>query len=305
MAPRNGTAAFETSAEAIETAVLRLLHWDDLPSWRRDNAFILSGYRPTTHSLGASVRSLFHLHNESVNVWSHLAGSLAFALAGAYYYHYCRALVGPRYAAASAADALVFACFFGSAFACLGMSAVYHLLCNHSEAVARWGNKLDYTGIVFLIVGSYVPALWYGFFCDAGLLTAYLGAIVLLGLGCVVVSWFEHFRTPAWRPYRALMYVALGLSGVVPILHALTSRGYRELDERMGLSWVILQGALYIFGALVYAVRFPERRYPGKFDIWGSSHQIFHVFVLLAAATHLYGMTRAFDFHHSILGAQC
>jgi adiponectin receptor len=52
-------------------------------------------------------------------------------------------------------------------------------------------------------------------------------------------------------------------------------------------------------------VRFPERKYPGTFDIWGSSHQIFHIFVLLAAASHLYGMTKAFDFHHSILQAQC
>jgi adiponectin receptor len=59
------------------------------------------------------------------------------------------------------------------------MSAVYHMLCNHSEEVAKWGNKLDYTGIVFLIVGSYVPALWYGFYCEAGVLTGYLGAVSL------------------------------------------------------------------------------------------------------------------------------
>lgn len=69
-----------------------------------------------------------------------------------------------------------------------------------------------------------------------------------------MVSWFDHFRTPAWRPYRALMFVGLGLSGVVPILHALSVYGYRQLDERMGLSWVILQGGLYIFGAFLYAV---------------------------------------------------
>jgi adiponectin receptor len=52
-------------------------------------------------------------------------------------------------------------------------------------------------------------------------------------------------------------------------------------------------------------VRFPECKYPGTFDIWGSSHQMFHVFVLLAAASHLYAMAIAFDYHHSVLGAQC
>lgn len=50
------------------------------------------------------------------------------------------------------------------------------------------------------------------------------------------------------------MFVGLGVSGVVPIVHALTYYGYRRLHERMGLSWVILQGGLYIFGAFLYAV---------------------------------------------------
>ena len=149
--------------------------------------------------------------------------------------------------------------------------------------------------------------------------------IALLGLGCLTVSWLEHFRTPAWRPYRALMFVGLGLSGVVPILYLLaTECTYGELNERMGLGWVILQGALYISGAFLYAVsclavylfrhslltnaqqaRWPERTWPGRFDIWGSSHQIFHVFVVLAAASHLHGMIQAFDFHHTGLGSQC
>lgn len=42
----------------------------------------------------------------------------------------------------------------------------------------------------------------------------------------------------------------------------------------------------------------PERLRPGRFDIWGSSHQIFHVLVLMAAATHLTGLLKAFDYRH-------
>ena len=81
----------------------------------------------------------------------------------------------------------------------------------------------------------------------------------LLGTGCIVVSWFEHFRTPEWRPYRALMFVGLGVSGVVPILHSLLAYySFAELNARMGLGWVILQGGLYIFGAFLYAVSKPQ-----------------------------------------------
>lgn len=51
-----------------------------------------------------------------------------------------------------------------------------------------------------------------------------------------------------------MMFVGLGASGVVPILHALTFTSFTQLDELMGLRWVMLQGAMYIFGALLYAV---------------------------------------------------
>ncbi|KAK0621755.1 hemolysin-III related-domain-containing protein [Bombardia bombarda] len=288
-----------STAKKVEQALLIL--WDDLPAWRRDNAYIHSGYRATSNSYYRSFLSLGYLHNETVNIWSHLLGAIGFTITGLL----SHSLIAPRYEAASPADMLAMACFFAGAFLCLGMSATYHTLTNHSPAVAKWGNKLDYTGIVFLIVGSYVPALYYGFSCFPKLLTVYLSTIAVLGLGCLTVSWFEHFRTPAWRPYRALMFVGLGLSGVGPILHGLTIYGYRQLDQRMGLSWVILQGAMYIFGAFLYGARWPERQFPGHFDIFGSSHQIFHIFVVLAAAAHLKGMAGAFDYHHSLVGAYC
>ncbi|KAK8089649.1 hemolysin III family channel protein [Apiospora hydei] len=290
----------------VEQALRRLVHWDDLPAWRRDNQFLLRGYRPDSGSYLGSLSSLFYVHNESVNIWTHLLGCGAFATGGGLaLYHGFDALVAPRYASASRSDVLVFGCFFAGAVACLGMSATFHTVMNHSPDVAKWGNKLDYSGIVFLIVGSYVPALYYGLFCLPELLMVYMYGIFALGAGCGIVSWVEFFRTPAWRPYRTMMFVGLGVSGVLPICHALTTYGYKGLDQRMGLSWVLLEGFLYIFGAFLYAVRWPERSFPEKFDIWGSSHQLFHILILFAALSHLIGMAKAFDYHHTILGAQC
>ncbi|KAK6213731.1 hemolysin iii family channel protein [Colletotrichum tabaci] len=303
-------SAVETLLSSVESTAIRLekkvedallVLWDDLPSWRRDNAYILTGYRRASGSYLGSLRSLAYLHNESVNIWSHLVGAVAFLLAGLVLY----TTVAPRYASAAPADVLVFACFFAGAISCLGMSATYHAVCNHSPEVAKWGNKLDYSGIVFLIVGSYVPAMYYGFYCHPSLMRFYLWTINLLGLGCGAVSWIEFFRSPEWRTFRACMFVALGTSGVVPVLHGAALYGRAEMEARMSLSWVVLHGALYIFGAFLYAVRWPERSFPGTFDIWGSSHQIFHFFVVAAAATHLYGMAKAFDYHHTVRGSLC
>jgi hypothetical protein len=46
--------------------------------------------------------------------------------------------------------------------------------------------------------------------------------------------------------------------------------------------------------------RFPESRYPGKFDIWGS-HSIFHILVVCAAVVQLIGYLDAFDYAHTNL----
>ncbi len=173
---RKRRPSFSETLTEVSSKVSSALHWhwDDLPPWRRDNAFILSGYRPTSNSYLSSFNSLWYLHNESVNIWTHLLGALFFTVLGLTLH----SVIAPRYyTQATDSDVLVFACFFGGAFVCLGMSATYHALCNHSPAVAKWGNKLDYTGIVFLIMGSYVPALYYGLFCHEGLMTVYLSAV--------------------------------------------------------------------------------------------------------------------------------
>ncbi len=161
----------QTAREAeqkVERALLLL--WDDLPAWRQDNHFIRSGYRAESKSYWRSFASLFYVHNEFVNIWTHLIGAVVFPLIGIWLHN----VIAPRYASASNPDILVFSCFFGGALLCLGMSATFHATMNHSEDVAKWGNKLDYSGIVFLIVGSYVPALYYGLFCLPKLLTVYM-----------------------------------------------------------------------------------------------------------------------------------
>jgi len=78
--------------------------------------------------------------------------------------------------------------------------------------------------------------------------------ICSLGSGCATVSIFDKFRTPAWRPYRAGMFVAMGLSAVFPVLHGVSLYGIQEMRGRIGLSWLVLQGFLYILGAGLYAV---------------------------------------------------
>lgn len=149
--------------------------WSEIAPWQQDNHYITSGYRPQSNSYAKSWRSLLYIHNETVNIYTHLLGALVFLITS-----YC--LYGelqPRYETATKEDVYVFACFFGGAVACLGMSGTYHTIQNHSHEVAVWGNKLDYLGIVFLIWGSFVPVLYYAFQAEPQLMKTYWAMVCI------------------------------------------------------------------------------------------------------------------------------
>ncbi|KAL6249507.1 hypothetical protein RBB50_003360 [Rhinocladiella similis] len=278
-----------------------LVHWKDLPHWQQDNHHIHASYRRASYSYARSWQSIFHWHNESVNIWSHLIpGALALPFSIVLY-----KTLEPRYEQASAADVIALGCFFIGIALCLGMSATFHTVSNHSPAVARMWNQLDYAGISLLIAGSFIPSVYYGFWCNPDRQWVYWTMICSLGIACTATSVLPKFRTPAWRPYRALMFVGMGVSAVFPVLDGLLTFGIEAMEKQIGLSWLVLQGVLYIAGAALYAARIPESWYPGKFDTLGSSHQIFHVLIVLAAMSHLRGLLKAFDYRHGMMGSMC
>lgn len=286
--------------------------WHELQEWQRDNHHILSGYRPASNSYRKSwwryvltkslkgliidIASLTYLHNESVNIYTHLIGTFVSIITSAILYQ----VLAPRYQGATKEDVFVFGCFFFGAACCLGMSATYHTISNHSLEIAKFGNQLDYLGIVILIWGSFIPSIYYGFRDDVRLTRIYWTMITTIGAGTALVTAAPKFRTAEWRPFRAAMFVAMGLSAIFPVIHGLQTFGVDYLNKSIALPWLVTHGVLYIVGAAIYAVRIPERWAPGRFDIWGNSHQIFHVLVLIAAATHLTGLVKAFDNRHSL-----
>jgi hypothetical protein len=55
-----------------------LMQWVDLPDWRRDNEYIISGYRRESTSFRKSLASWKYIHKETVNIYSHLFGTVLF-----------------------------------------------------------------------------------------------------------------------------------------------------------------------------------------------------------------------------------
>ncbi|KAF7951666.1 hypothetical protein EAE96_006965 [Botrytis aclada] len=281
--------------EEVGERRLKVMRWDEVAEWRQDNEYILTGYRPETKSSLRSFRSVFHLHNETINIHCHLLGAVLFALLPIYIYH----TLLPRYNDAATADLVVFALFFGGVAVCFGLSFLYHTLNNHSHQTAAFWIELDYLGIVALMWGSTVATIYHGFICDVKLQRIYWSMITLLSLALTLFTLLPPFRTPFFRPYRTLMYAALGLSAVIFIVHSIVIYGISLQYKRLSLGWIVGMAGLNFVGALAYSSRIPEKYYPGRFDIYGNSHQILHCMVVLAALAHFAGLVQSFDYLHS------
>ena len=159
--------------------------------------------------------------------------------------------------------------FLGSVVGLMGTSALYHRV-SWSRAWYAWMRRLDHAMIFVLITGTETPLFVLGlegrgldwlFYLAFG--TAAAGfAITMLWVGA-----------PKW--VRAVVYVVVGWSGVPAMQHIADALGWTAL----GL--LVLGGVLYSVGAIAYALKRPNP-WPGRFGY----HEVFHAFVVAAAATH-------------------
>lgn len=141
-----------------------LLSFDEMPEWFRaeSNKWVYHGYRPISGSIRASFRSWLYLHNESVNIYSHLIPAFVFLL-GEWSIHGYLSRISSR---VTAADYVAFSIFMLAAVTCLSLSATYHTLMNHSKHVDRLCLRLDMLGVVIFILGDLVLGIYMVFWCD-------------------------------------------------------------------------------------------------------------------------------------------
>ncbi|XP_018964313.1 adiponectin receptor protein 1-like isoform X2 [Cyprinus carpio] len=275
----------------------RVIPYHLLPDWLKDNDYLLQGHRPPMPSFRACFGSIFRIHTETGNIWTHLLGLILFLCLGTL------TMLRPNVSfMAPVQEKVVFGMFFLGAVLCLSFSWLFHTVYCHSEKVSRTFSKLDYSGIALLIMGSFVPWLYYSFYCSPQPRFIYLSVVCVLGVAAIVVAQWDRFATPRHRSTRAGVFMGLGLSGLIPTMHFTIAEGFVKATTVGQMGWFYLMGAMYISGASLYAARIPERYFPGKCDIWFQSHQIFHVLVVGAAFVHFYGISNLQEFRYGLEG---
>lgn len=139
-----------------------LLSVDEMPKWfqRSSNPWIIEGYRPISGSVSVSFGSWLYIHNESVNIYSHIIPAISFLLGERYVHQYLASR------SSGVGDSVAFSVFMLAAVACLSLSATYHTLMNHSQKVERVCLRLDMLGVVVFILGDLVLGIYLIFWCE-------------------------------------------------------------------------------------------------------------------------------------------
>lgn len=279
----------QSIAYAREQAQERgLISYEDLPTPWRINPHITKGYRFCESSVECVV-SVFTVTNESVNIWSHALGFI-FVLMLAFYY-FPNSL---NYNLSTNLDIFFVALFFVAACKCLVCSCMWHTMNSIADQtlMERFA-CVDYTGISLLIAASIMTTEHAAFYCEPTSRWVYVTATAVLGIGGVIVPWHPFFNREDMAWARVAFYLSLGATGFVPVI---------ELIVRRGPEWayyfyapITMSVIVYITGAVVYAMRIPEKFLPGWFDYFGGSHNIWHFAVLGGILFHYHAMSEMFS----------
>ncbi len=177
------------------------------------------------------------------------------------------ALVGTADGGAATTTAAIYATGVCGLF---GVSALYHRRTWATDRSRAWMRRLDHSMIFVFIAATYTPIAVLAL---TGTLGTVILAVVWAGALAGVALSMAWPGAPKWL--TALVYVALGWVAVAAM---------PQLWESLGpwsVAGLALGGVLYTLGAVVYARGRPDPR-PAVFGY----HEIFHAFVVVAAASH-------------------
>jgi len=210
------------------------------------------------------LRSIFEVHNETINIWTHLITGAGWASVG---------LDALGHESLSPMDQ---ACIFfvvimgGAMFVC---SILAHLCSCLSERANLWWWRVDYCGILSLWFGRLVfdsyfilakchPFLFQlSLVCSILVFSVAVPSIVFHRTTAHFIGVFAYIHLP-------LLYLATGMADQPANQHTANYLYYNM--------WAFVCA---IVGFSFFSSRLPEVMFPGVFDIWGHSHQWWHIFV--------------------------
>lgn len=247
--------------KAVNDGKHHLLHYYQLPLLWRENKYIVYGYRFSL-SHWRTVRLIFQMHNETINIWTHGAGVAIMMYL--MLVHYPLTTV---YAANSWVDNVPVYLFFFSAFQCLLGSCVWHTMANFAHYPTRANCAcVDYTGITVLITFLVILSEYTLLYHHPNFFKGIAGFLAFCGVAGFAFNWSPYFDKPECRSLRIGFFVGLAFLGVIAMVVVSLYQGLLyTLKFFFPIVWKLF--LWYGLGVVFYGGLMPERfRYDVIYD---------------------------------------
>ena len=246
---------------------------------------ILGGYRPLHQPWSYYLRSMFWIHNETLNIWTHLLAPI-FLIALLCTCSQDEEVVNNP----SMHGIYIFTVAFSLTYL---LSALMHVFYHKSVFAFLVLNQLDHVGIAIGLHGGILMR----FYCSGNvLLYESIGSYLLL---LPPICTFIMAVSPALHDYelndkkrrngnrRILCFIIISCIFVVLLsrLYDYYINGTRlyHLNIYHGFEFIT-----YVTGSIIFHYHIPESLSPGRFDILGQGHQLFHVITAAQGTCILY-----------------
>jgi len=248
--------------------------------------YIFNGFRSIDQPWIYYWKSLFHKHNETINVWSHLIGILYMVHLLIYYYQRLNFFENAHswpFAVSLCTAILMFIC---SAFA--------HLLHSKSESIHMTCFLIDFIGVSLHGFGSgflhiyYCAPQWYYEIIQY----YYVFILLLFGILACFLNCFAQYYYH--RPYPLIKRICQFFPCGILWIYSITPLFIRLYSSNILLNPSLIchlaQIILFLFGGILFGFDIPQRFWPGTLDFIGQGHQLFHLCIYLITICQMHGV---------------
>lgn len=212
--------------------------------------------------------SWMYAHNESGNIWTHLAGAGA---AVGILICICSGMPLCTQCMLTAADRAVIASYAAGAVVCLSSSVIYHTFNCCSKTSYACCKRLDHAGVLCLLVASDLPMIYFGFYGKPLLQSIYLGLVLAITVAAGFVMLAKQRTDSRFHVTRQLIFIGLVAVGWSHMVHEVAMKGGMSTEEGRASAWCWVSSfGFYAAGFAFFLTKFPERAWPGAFDLWVS-----------------------------------
>lgn len=259
--------------------------------------YIINGFRSMHQPWSYYWKSLFHKHNETINVWSHLSGILYMTYLFVYYYNHLNFFENSHswpFAVSICAAIMMFFCSAGA-----------HLFHSKSESVHVTCFLIDYIGVSLHGFGSgflhiyYSAPEWY----YKRIQYHYVFFLLMWGflacfLNCFSICYYQRPYPAIKRFWQFFPCGILWIYSIVPLCIRLYSSNFVLTPPLM---CHLAQILLFLLGAFLFASDIPQRFWPGAVDFIGQGHHLFHTCIYIATICQMHGVYWDYQDHQYMI----